>query len=102
MSTHINLSDHPVGSRLLVAFKILNTNPNPKSYVFPPPAFNWEESDQLCEVKILEYSPSKEHVLVSSTGDSSCLNRVGGWYPVYRIVVKEILPKQLKTKKGKQ
>lgn len=93
-STPLNPITHPVGSRLLVAWLIKSIIPSLSSA--DPNAVLWEENDQVGEVNVCEYSPSGCHVRVESPGGDNYMHSPSsGWYPVFRIVVKETLsPRQ--------
>ena len=89
--THINQPQYPVGSRLLVAWMIRDTasrmTTHPAGWPTQP---EWIENDQIGEVLVDEYSPSGKMVRLSSPGASNYMH-TDGWYPITRIIVKEVL-----------
>lgn len=100
--TTINQPNHPVGSRLLVAWLIHDTSQRQTTTWGGIQTFEtrWVENDSIGEIEVIEYSPSGKHVRVASPGGDNCMHSpTAGWYPVSRIIVKEaLMPKKQKTK----
>lgn len=91
---HINQPNHPVGSRLLVAWLIRDTSQRQQSYgtIVQVSETHWIENDQVSEIEVMEYSPSGDHVRVASPGKDNYMHGpTAGWYPTARIIVKEAL-----------
>ena len=90
MSESIDKHKYPVGSRLLVALRIRAHDP---AIVLQETL--WVESEQVCEIEVAEYSPSGNHVrVISPASENRMHDPTTGWYPIFRIVVKEVLEKR--------
>ena len=106
----MNPNEYPANYRLLVVFTIREEVETPATYTMSSGAigtkfygaskfFTWNESDQLAEITIVEWSPSGERVKIDGGDGRNYLGGITGWYDRDRIRVKEVLPRKKRASK---